>query len=214
MTRPIRILIADDHPVVRAGLRSMIDGEEGLEVVGEAEDGVAAVEMARRLHPDLVLMDLQMPRLDGVSAAEKLRGEDPPIRVLVVTTYETDADILRAVEAGAVGYLLKDAPREELLAAIRAASHGRTALASSVATRLVARVAQGGGGMLLTPREIEILRLVAKGRRNKEIGSELRISEATVKTHLLHIFEKLDATDRTSAVTAAVERGILRLGAD
>ena len=210
----IRLLIADDHPVVRAGLRSMLEAEDDLEVVAEVGDGEAAIERVRQLAPDVVLMDLQMPKLDGASAAARLRRDHPDIKVLVITTYDTDADVLRAVEAGAVGYLLKDAPREQLLAAIRAAASGRSALAASVATRLVARVADGARGPILTGREIEILGLVARGRRNKEIARELKISEATVKTHLIHIFEKLDATDRTSAVTAAVERGILRLGGD
>ncbi|MEZ4364122.1 MAG: response regulator transcription factor [Kofleriaceae bacterium] len=206
----IRILLVDDHPIIRAGLRSLIEAEQDLEVVGEAEDGRVAVELARSLQPDLVLMDLRMPKLDGASAAEALRAESPRTRVLIVTTYDSDADILRAVEAGAIGYLLKDAPARELVAAIRDAAAGRTVLAPSVAVRLVAHAADDRGAKL-TLREIEILRLVAKGMRNREIGKALRIGESTVKTHLLHIFEKLDARDRTSAVTTAIERGIVRL---
>lgn len=210
MTRPLRIIIADDHPIIRAGIRSVLEAEPGLEVIAEADNGQLAVELARRLRPDLVLMDLRMPMLDGASAAEQLRTACPDVRVLIITAYDTEADILRAVEAGAIGYLLKDAPGPQLAAAIRDAAAGRTVLAPSIAVRMVTR-ASADRGSLLTSRELEILGLVAKGMRNREIGRELRIGEATVKTHLLHIFEKLDARDRTSAVTTAVARGILRL---
>src|SRR3569833_2629621 len=196
----------DDHPVVREGLRGMLSGEEDLEVVAEAGGAAEAVAAVRAHEPDVVLMDLRMPGGDGVEATSRVLVQRPQARVVVLTTYETDADILRAVEAGAAGYLLKDASRAELAQAIRAAARGETVLAPSVAAKLVSRMRSP---VELSRREIEVLRLVARGRTNAEIGRELLISEATVKTHLLRAIGKLDVSDRTAAVTAALERGIL-----
>lgn len=210
MIKAIRLVIADDHPVVRAGLRGMLDGEADFEVAGAAADGAEAVELAAELAPDVVLMDLRMPRLDGVAAIEQIRERHPGVHVLVLTTYDTDADIVRAIGAGATGYLLKDAPREELFRAVRAAARGESVLAPSVAGRLMGRVREGGEEPL-SPREIEVLALVARGASNKEIGRRLHISQATVKTHLIHVFGKLSVDDRTAAVTRALERGYLRL---
>ncbi len=206
----VKLLIADDHPVVRSGLRGMLEGQPDFAVVGEAENGVEAVALAGRLLPDVVLMDLRMPQMDGVAATSRIKAEHPGVNVLVLTTYESDADILKAVEAGATGYLLKDTPREGLYGAIRAAAEGRPLLASAIAARLMDRVRRPAEE---TPsaREIEILELVAKGKSNKEIAKELWIGETTVKTHLLHVFAKLGVADRTAAVTAALKRGIIRL---
>lgn len=206
----IRLLIADDHPVVRAGLRGMLGAEPDFDIVGEAADGAGAADLAERLRPDVVLMDLRMPRVDGVTATARIRDRAPGVRVLVLTTYDTDADILRAVEAGATGYLLKDARREELFQAVRAAAAGETVLAPAVAARVIERM-RAPRQEVLSGREIEILELVAAGRSNREIAGLLSISEATVKTHLLHIFSKLGVEDRTQAVTVALARGILRL---
>lgn len=210
MSDTIRVVIADDHPVVRAGLRGMLETQADIEVVGEAENGEQAVRLASRLEPDVVLMDLQMPELDGVSAIEQIRSRLSKTHVLVLTTYDTDADITRAIGAGATGYLLKDAPREELFRAIRTASRGESALAPSVATRMMERM-RSAGRDTLSGREIEVLTEVAHGRSNREIAQGLFISEATVKTHLVHIFSKLGVDDRTAAVTVALGRGILRL---
>jgi DNA-binding NarL/FixJ family response regulator len=207
---PIRIVIADDHPVFRAGLEGLLSGQEDLQVVGEAANGREAVDMVRRASPDVLLVDLQMPELDGVHAIREIRSVAPRTRILVLTTYDSDGDILRAVEAGATGYLLKDTPREELFKAIRATARGESVLSPTVASKLVGR-ARTPVDRSLSAREIEVLRLVARGTSNKIIGKELRISEATVKTHLLHIFAKLAVDDRTAAVTAAMERGVLRL---
>jgi DNA-binding NarL/FixJ family response regulator len=204
----IRILIVDDHPVVRTGLAGMLGAEADFEVVGEAGDGDEAVAVARRLRPDVVLMDLRMPGVDGADATARITATDPDIRVLVLTTYDTDADILRAVEAGATGYLLKDTPRVELAAAVRAAARGETVLAPPVAARLVSRLRSPAADQL-TPREAEVLAAVARGLSNAEVGRVLSIGEATVKTHLLRIFAKLRVDDRTAAVTVAYERGIL-----
>jgi DNA-binding NarL/FixJ family response regulator len=204
----IRILIVDDHPVVRTGLAGMLGAEADFEVVGEAGDGDEAVAVARRLRPDVVLMDLRMPGVDGADATARITATDPDIRVLVLTTYDTDADILRAVEAGATGYLLKDTPRVELAAAVRAAARGETVLAPPVAARLVSRLRSPAADQL-TPREAEVLAAVARGLSNAEVGRVLSIGEATVKTHLLRIFAKLGVDDRTAAVTVAYERGIL-----
>jgi DNA-binding NarL/FixJ family response regulator len=207
---PIRLLIADDHPVVRDGLRAMLSTQPDMELVGEAATGTEAVARARALHPDVVLMDLQMPDLDGPAAIATLREQAPEIRVLVLTTYGTDADITRAVDAGATGYLLKDAPREQLFGAVRAAARGESVLSPSVATRVLGRM-RAPAEEALSPRELEILQAVARGLSNKEIGRQLYVSEATVKTHLLRIFGKLGVDDRTAAVTVALERGIIRL---
>ena len=204
----IRLLVVDDHPVVRAGIVGLLAGEPDLEVVGEAADGAQACDLAAALRPDVVLMDLRMPVMDGTTATERILAATPTVRVVVLTTYETDADILRAVEAGATGYLLKDTPRDDLVAAVRAVAGGETVLAPSVARRLVAGVRNAAER--LTARELEVLAVVARGGCNAQIGVELFISEATVKTHLLRIFAKLGVDDRTRAVTVALERGILR----
>ncbi|MEU9060628.1 response regulator transcription factor [Streptomyces sp. NPDC048430] len=209
--RVITLLVVDDHPVVRDGLRGMFASAPGFEVLGEAADGVAAVELTTRLDPDVVLMDLRMPGGGGVAAIAELARLGARSKVLVLTTYDTDSDTLPAIEAGATGYLLKDAPRDELFTAVRAAADGRTVLSPAVASRLVSRVRTpaGPGQESLSTREREVLRLVAKGTSNREIAAQLFISEATVKTHLTHVFAKLGARDRAAAVAVAYERGIL-----
>ncbi|MBB5167028.1 response regulator transcription factor [Mycobacterium sp. AZCC_0083] len=203
-----RVLLVDDHPVVREGLRGMINAEDDLTVVGEAVSGAEAVALAESLCPDVILMDLRMPDVDGVTATERILAASPSTRIVVVTTYESDADILRAVEAGAAGYLLKDASRVELADAVRDAARGKTVLAPSVADRLVRFVRQPAS-VSLSSREVEVLGLVAKGTTNAEIGRALHISAATVKTHLLRAFNKLDVSDRTAAVTTAMALGLL-----
>jgi DNA-binding NarL/FixJ family response regulator len=210
---PIRVAIVDDHPVVRTGLRGMFETDPNFEVAGEAGDGVEAVELVCSSHPDVVLMDLQMPRLDGVGAIGQIRALPSPPPVLVLTVYDSDAQILRAIEAGASGYLLKDASREELFAAIRSAIGGGSPLAPAVATRLMTRMLTGSSAApgALSGRELDVIRLASLGRSNKEIAFELRVSEATVKTHLQHAFDKLGVSDRTSAVTTAIERRLIDL---
>ena len=210
MSDTIRVIIVDDHPVVRTGLRGMLETQADIEVVGEAENGKQAVSLAAKLEPDVVLMDLQMPELDGASATEQIRTRLSQTHVLVLTTYDTDADITRAIGAGAIGYLLKDAPRDDLLHAIRAASRGESVLTPSVASRVMERM-RAPSHTTLSDREIEVLTKVADGKSNKEIAQTLFISGATVKTHLIHIFSKLGVDDRTAAVTVALERGVLRL---
>jgi len=204
----VTVLIVDDHPVVREGLRGMLAAEAALSVVGEAASGDEAVAMARMYRPDVVLMDLRMPGGDGVQATSGILATAPGTRVVVLTTYETDADIVRAVEAGAAGYLLKDTPRQDLVAAIRAAARGETVLGPSVAGRLVSQFRRPAAEPL-SARETEVLALVARGSTNAEIGRALYISEATVKTHLLRAYGKLGVSDRTAAVTTAIELGML-----
>lgn len=205
---PISLLIVDDHPVVRDGLRGMFATSTGFTVLGEAADGPTGVELAQRLAPDVVLMDLRMPGGGGVAAIGELVRRRLRCKVLVLTTYDTDSDTLPAIEAGATGYLLKDTPRDELFAAVRAAAEGRTVLSPAVATRLVSRVREPVGEALST-RERQVLGLVAKGSSNREIAAELFISEATVKTHLAHLYTKLGVNDRAAAVATGYERGIL-----
>ncbi|GGY36995.1 response regulator [Streptomyces omiyaensis] len=209
--REITLLVADDHPVVRDGLRGMFDTDPGFRVLGEASGGVEAVELALALDPDVVLMDLRMPGGGGVDAIAALARHGARARVLVLTTYDTDTDTLPALEAGATGYLLKDAPREELFAAVRAAAEGRAVLSPAVATRLVSAVRRPAAPVddTLSVREREILVLVARGTSNRAIAAELFISEATVKTHLTHIYAKLAVKDRAAAVAAGYDRGIL-----
>lgn len=203
----IRLVIADDHPIVRAGLVGLLDDEPGFEVVGEAADGQAAVAVVERCRPDVVLMDLRMPVLDGVGATTRLVQSGTDARILILTTYESDDQILAAIEAGASGYLLKAAPQEEIVAGIRSVAEGQTALSPQVAVRLVERMRQPTP--TLSDRELEVLRLVAAGRSNKQIAADLGIGESTVKTHLLRMFDKLGVGDRTRAVTLAMERGLI-----
>jgi DNA-binding NarL/FixJ family response regulator len=207
----IRLLIADDHPVVRDGLSGMFAPDPDFEVVGEARDGAEAVRLAQALEPDVVLMDLRMPGMDGVTAITEMARRDLKVRVLVLTTYDTDSYVLPAIEAGATGYLLKDAPRTELLRAVRAAAQGQGVLSPSVATRLISRV-RTPAPELLSQRELEVLELVAAGTTNRDAAVRLFISEATVKTHLLHIYAKLGVTDRAAAVAEAYNRGLLTPG--
>lgn len=203
----ITVLIADDHPIVRDGLRGIFTGR-GFEVVGEAANGTEAVTLAERLRPDVVLMDLRMPGTDGVAAITELARLGNPARVLVLTTYDTDSDVLPAIEAGATGYLLKDAPREDLFRAVEAAARGEAVLSPAVASRLMGRMREPAREPL-SQREREVLALVARGSTNKEAAKKLFISEATVKTHLIHVYAKLGVKDRAAAVAVAFERGLL-----
>jgi DNA-binding NarL/FixJ family response regulator len=210
----VRVLVADDHPVVRAGLRALLSAEPGLAVVAEAGSGEETVVAARQQRPDVVLMDLRMPGAGGLAAIRQLSADLPTIRVLVLTTYDSDADILPAVEAGAAGYLLKDTPRDTLVGAIFAAARGETVLAPSVAGRLVRRLRSAPGEApaareTLSARETEVLALAGRGLTNAQIGRELFVSEATVKTHLLRAYAKLGVSGRTAAVTRAMELGVL-----
>jgi DNA-binding NarL/FixJ family response regulator len=204
----IRLLIADDHPVVRDGLSGMFAADPAFEVVGEAADGAEAVRLARSLEPDVILMDLRMPGMDGVTAITELAKAGSTARVLVLTTYDSDSYVLPAIEAGATGYLLKDAPRAELLRAVRAAANREAVLSPSVAARLMNRVRVPAPG-LLSPREREVLKWVAAGATNREVAARLLISEATVKTHLLNVYGKLGVGDRAAAVAEAFNRGLL-----
>ena len=206
----IRLIIADDHPVVRDGLRGMLESQPDFEVVGEAADGGATLHLANELLPDLILMDLRMPVVDGASATRQIKSCHPGIQILVLTTYDSDADILPAIEAGATGYLLKDTSREDLYRAIRAAASGEPVFTPSVARRLIGRIRRPAEEKL-SSRELEVLGLVAGGASNSDIASCLHISQATVKSHLIHIFTKLDVSDRTAAVTVALQRGLIRL---
>jgi DNA-binding NarL/FixJ family response regulator len=205
---PIRLLIVDDHPVVRDGLRGIFEGDPEFDVVGEASDGSSGVEAADRLRPDVILMDLRMPGLDGAGAIRELAARSNPARVLVLTTFDTDSDVAGAIEAGATGYLLKDSPRDALVRAVRAAFRGESVLAPSVATRLLSQL-RAPASDTLSARELEVLTLIAQGETNRGAAARLFISEATVKTHLLHIYEKLEVNDRAAAVAAAYERGLL-----
>lgn len=209
----IRVVVADDHPIVRSGIVALLQDADDIEVVGQASDGQTAVEVALAEHPDVVLMDLRMPDLDGDAATAEILAVEPGVRVLILTTYESDDQILAAIEAGATGYLLKAAPESEILAGVRATARGETALAPSAAAALVRRATGASvaapAGPTLTPRELEVLRLVAQGNSNPAIGRTLFLSEATVKTHLGHVFEKLGVNDRTRAVTRAMELGLL-----
>lgn len=204
----IRVIVVDDHTVMRAGVVALLADEPTVAIVGEAGNGREAVELVEALAPDLALIDLRMPVLDGVAATAEIVAGKAPTRVLILTTYDTDVEIERAVEAGAIGYLLKDTTREQLVDAIGAAARGETVLAPKVAERLVARIRRPAP-VSLTSRELDVLNAVADGLSNADIGKRLVIGEATVKTHLLRVFAKLDVSDRTHAVVVALERGLL-----
>jgi two-component system, NarL family, response regulator LiaR len=212
VAEPIRVLVADDHAVVREGLRTFLELQDGLEVAGEAADGEEAVREAERLRPDVVLMDLVMPRLDGVGAMRELRRRLPGVRVIVLTSYAEDDRLLPAVQAGAAGYLLKTVQPQELARAVRAAHAGGALLDPGVAARLVEALAaeppEAPGGSRLTPREREVLELIARGRSNKRIALELGMAEKTVKTHVSHLLAKLGVADRTQAALYAVREGL------
>jgi DNA-binding NarL/FixJ family response regulator len=211
----IKILIADDHPVVREGLIAMLSREGDFKVVGEAKDGVEAVNKAKELSPDVVLMDLRMPEMDGVEAMRQIRPTMPDVKFIILTTYSDDDYIFSGIEAGARAYLLKDAPREDLFKAIRSVYRGESLIQPVVASKLLDRFSQLSrrtpSGEELSVRELEVLCLMAKGAANKEISAELNIAQSTVKTHITNIFQKLGVNDRTEAVTQALKKGIIRL---
>jgi DNA-binding NarL/FixJ family response regulator len=206
----IKIIIADDHPVVRSGLRALLSSQSDFEIIGEANNGEEAAKLAISLVPDLILMDLQMPILDGIGAIKRIRDKLPKANILVLTTYETDADILLALEAGAMGYVLKDTPPEQLFQAVRNAASGGMALAPRVAEKLTQRLTNSSKNTL-SSREIEVLELASQGHPNKAIAEKLFITEATVKSHFVHIFSKLGVVDRTAAVTEAVKKKIIKI---
>ena len=211
----IRILITDDHPVVREGLSAMLAREKDIEVVGEAKDGKEAVARVNELMPDIVLMDLRMPEMDGVEAMRQIRARHTDIQFIVLTTYNNDEYIFKGIEAGARAYLLKDAPRDELFKAIRAVSRGESLIEPAVAGKVLDRLAELSRQMntpeVLSDREIEVLTLIARGASNKIIADTLNIGQSTVKTHIQSVFHKLEVNDRTEAVTVAVKKGIIRL---
>ena len=206
--RSIRLLIVDDHPVVRDGLSGIFAGDPDFEVVGQAANGVEAVRQAQELQADVVLMDLRMPEMGGVEAIKQLRQRTPSTHVIVLTTYDTENEVLSAIEAGATGYLLKDAPREELIRAVRAAHRGESVLSPSAAGRLMGR-ARRPATDVISPRELEVIKLIAGGANNREAAAKLFVSEATIKTHLLHVFEKLGVRDRAAAVSEAYKRHLI-----
>jgi len=216
MSETIKILIADDHPVVREGLIAMIKREPDFKVLGEATNGIEAVKKSRELKPDIVLMDLRMPELDGVEAMRQIASFAPATKFIILTTFSDDEYIFRGIEAGARAYLLKDAPREDLFRAIRAVYRGESLIQPVVASKVLDRFAElsrqaQAPAELLSEREIEVLKLIAKGDANKEIAAELHITDSTVKTHVSSIFQKLNAKDRTDAVMQAVKRGIIKI---
>ena len=206
-TASIRVLITDDHPIVREGLASIIERRDDMTTIAQAGNGAEAVQMYRQHHPDIVLMDLRMPQMDGVTAITQIRQESPDARIVVLTTYDGEEDIYRGLQAGAKGYLLKDAPREELLETIRAVHNGQTHISSPVAVKLASRISKTP----LTSREMEVLRLMAAGNSNQEIGNALFIAEGTVKAHVNSILDKMKVSDRTQAVTSAIRRGLVHL---
>jgi two-component system NarL family response regulator len=208
MSRRLRILIADDHGVVRGGLASLIDQQDDLVTVGQARNGREAVEMHASLRPDVTLMDLQMPLVDGVEAISQIRARDPDARIVVLTTYDGDEDIYRALRAGAMAYVLKDAEAEELFRTTRAVYAGKTCIPPAVASKLAERMR----GVHLTPRELDVLRLLVVGKSNSAIAETLFVAESTVKTHINSILAKLGAEDRTEAAAIALRRGIVHLG--
>jgi len=209
----IRVLLADDHAVVRQGLRTFLDLQDDIEVVAEAGDGEAALDAAQRTDPDVILLDLVMPKLDGVGALKRLRERESRARIIVLTSFGDDDKLFAALRAGAAGYLLKDVEPLELVRAIRAAADGNAPLSPTIVTRVVEEIAQGGGAPAevddLTPRERDVLILIARGRSNKVIALELGVAEKTVKTHVSHILGKLSLTDRTQAALYAVRHGLV-----
>ena len=215
MTESIKLLIADDHPVVREGLISMISREPDFKVVAEANNGLEAVEKAKQYKPDVILMDLRMPEMDGVEAIRQIAEVEPDTKFIILTTFSDDEYIFKGIEVGARAYLLKDAPREELFKAIRSVYRGESLIQPVVASKVLSRFAelsrQTQAPEVLTDREVEVLILVAKGSANKEIAEELHISNSTVKTHIASIFQKLGTNDRTEAVTMALRKGIIKL---
>lgn len=209
----IRVVLADDHSVVRKGVREFLEEEPDIDVIGEASDGLQAVELATELQPDVVVMDIKMPQLSGVDATKRIRSAAPKVRVLALTAYDDDPYIFGLLEAGASGYVLKTAESSELIRAIRAVAAGQSALDPAIAPRIIARIAQPAPvAESLTERELEVLRLAARGLTNKQIGHDLDISDRTVQNHLANIYAKLGVASRTEAVTAALQRGMLRLG--
>lgn len=212
--KPIRIVLADDHTIVREGLAHLLSAEKDFEVVGGARDGLEAFAMVEKLQPDVVLMDLQMPHLDGVAAIKKIKASHPEVKIIILTTYDTDEFILEGIRAGAQGYLLKDVPKEELCRSIRVVSQGQALIQSSITARVFNILAQSEpkvSGANLTDRELEVIKLIAQGDRNKEIAQKMRISEGTVKSYVAIILQKFGVSDRTQAAMYAVQKGIIQL---
>lgn len=206
-TESIKIMIVDDHPVVREGLSRIIVSESGMEVIAEAGTGAEALTQYRKLRPDIVLLDMRMPEMTGIQTIEAIRKEFTNARIIILSTYDLEEDIYHSLQAGARGYILKDSPRNELLASIRRVHAGERVIPPNIATRLAERI----GGNELTAREFEVLKLIVKGRSNKQIGDDLGISEGTVKSHVNNILDKLGVTDRTQAMSVALKRGIVHL---
>jgi DNA-binding NarL/FixJ family response regulator len=207
LSNEIRVLVVDDHPVVRMGLGSMLGSQKGIKVVGMVASGGEALTSLHKMRPDVVLMDLRMPEMDGVDAIVALRSAEPNIKILVLTNYQMDEDVFNALQAGALGYLVKSAPQEDVINAIRTVNQGRRCIPPAIATKLAERVSHS----TLSPREVEVLQFVAKGLTNKEIGSILFISDKTARNHVISLMAKLDAKDRTEAVTIAIRRGLIRV---
>lgn len=207
LANEIRVLVVDDHPVVRMGLGSMLGSQKGIKVVGMVASGGEALTSLSKVRPDVVLMDLRMPEMDGVDAIVALRAAEPNVKILVLTNYQLDEDVFNALQAGALGYLVKSAPQEDVINAIRTVNQGKLCIPPAIAAKLAERV----GHSVLSPRELEVLRFVAKGLTNKEIGAILFISDKTARNHVISVMAKLEAKDRTEAVTIAIRKGLIRV---